>query len=240
MKAWAGLGYYARARNLKACAERVAGEHGGRFPETAAELAEAAGDRRLHGGGDRGDRLRRAGRGRRRQCRAGDRAAVRHRRAAAGGKAAHPRAPGAADAVAARRRLCAGGDGSRRDDLHAEAAGLLALPLGGARAWRRRPAMQETYPVKAPKAERPTRRGAAFVAVRADGAVLLRRRAGRRAARRHDRGAREARGRRGSGGDRCRGRGAICRTVDTSLRAKWCMCSRISASSLWSSARRCR
>ena len=35
MKAWAGLGYYARARNLKACAEAVASEHGGRFPETA-------------------------------------------------------------------------------------------------------------------------------------------------------------------------------------------------------------
>jgi len=30
---WAGLGYYARARNLKACAERIADEHGGRFPE---------------------------------------------------------------------------------------------------------------------------------------------------------------------------------------------------------------
>src|SRR5665213_1659932 len=27
MSAWAGLGYYARARNLIACARRVAGEH---------------------------------------------------------------------------------------------------------------------------------------------------------------------------------------------------------------------
>lgn len=34
MKAWAGLGYYARARNLKKCAEAVAREHGGRFPDT--------------------------------------------------------------------------------------------------------------------------------------------------------------------------------------------------------------
>lgn len=34
MKAWAGLGYYARARNLKKCAEAVAREHGGRFPAT--------------------------------------------------------------------------------------------------------------------------------------------------------------------------------------------------------------
>jgi A/G-specific adenine glycosylase len=32
MSAWAGLGYYARARNLVACARLVALEHGGRFP----------------------------------------------------------------------------------------------------------------------------------------------------------------------------------------------------------------
>ena len=31
---WAGLGYYARARNLLACARAVAAEHGGRFPAT--------------------------------------------------------------------------------------------------------------------------------------------------------------------------------------------------------------
>ncbi len=34
LKAWAGLGYYARARNLHACARTVADQHGGRFPET--------------------------------------------------------------------------------------------------------------------------------------------------------------------------------------------------------------
>jgi A/G-specific adenine glycosylase len=34
MAAWAGLGYYARARNLVACARAVAGAHGGRFPDT--------------------------------------------------------------------------------------------------------------------------------------------------------------------------------------------------------------
>ena len=34
MNAWAGLGYYARARNLLACARAVAGEHGGVFPDT--------------------------------------------------------------------------------------------------------------------------------------------------------------------------------------------------------------
>jgi A/G-specific adenine glycosylase len=34
MGTWAGLGYYARARNLLKCARVVAEEHGGRFPET--------------------------------------------------------------------------------------------------------------------------------------------------------------------------------------------------------------
>ncbi len=34
MGEWAGLGYYARARNLLKCARVVAGAHGGRFPET--------------------------------------------------------------------------------------------------------------------------------------------------------------------------------------------------------------
>ncbi|WP_114953386.1 A/G-specific adenine glycosylase [Sphingosinicella terrae] len=38
MAAWAGLGYYARARNLLACARAVVAEHGGRFPDDEARL----------------------------------------------------------------------------------------------------------------------------------------------------------------------------------------------------------
>ena len=38
MGEWAGLGYYARARNLLKCARVVTHEHGGRFPETAEAL----------------------------------------------------------------------------------------------------------------------------------------------------------------------------------------------------------
>src|SRR5690606_25952034 len=34
LAAWAGLGYYARARNLHACARAVVADHGGRFPDT--------------------------------------------------------------------------------------------------------------------------------------------------------------------------------------------------------------
>lgn len=38
MGAWAGLGYYARARNLLKCARAVTDEHGGVFPDTAEGL----------------------------------------------------------------------------------------------------------------------------------------------------------------------------------------------------------
>lgn len=38
LKAWAGLGYYARARNLHACARAVVERHGGQFPASEAEL----------------------------------------------------------------------------------------------------------------------------------------------------------------------------------------------------------
>jgi A/G-specific adenine glycosylase len=43
MQAWAGLGYYARARNLIACARAVIVHHGGRFPDTEAELLQLPG-----------------------------------------------------------------------------------------------------------------------------------------------------------------------------------------------------
>jgi A/G-specific adenine glycosylase len=38
LKEWAGLGYYARARNLHACAQAVVNEHAGVFPQTSAGL----------------------------------------------------------------------------------------------------------------------------------------------------------------------------------------------------------
>ena len=38
LKAWAGLGYYARARNLHACARAVVERHDGKFPRSEAEL----------------------------------------------------------------------------------------------------------------------------------------------------------------------------------------------------------
>jgi A/G-specific adenine glycosylase len=43
LRQWAGLGYYARARNLHACAKAVVEGHGGRFPASEAELAALPG-----------------------------------------------------------------------------------------------------------------------------------------------------------------------------------------------------
>jgi A/G-specific adenine glycosylase len=43
MAHWAGLGYYSRARNLHAAARRIAGEHGGRFPQQIEAILELPG-----------------------------------------------------------------------------------------------------------------------------------------------------------------------------------------------------
>jgi A/G-specific adenine glycosylase len=43
LKAWAGLGYYARARNLHACARALADNHGGKIPAGEAELRQLPG-----------------------------------------------------------------------------------------------------------------------------------------------------------------------------------------------------
>jgi A/G-specific adenine glycosylase len=43
LKAWAGLGYYARARNLHACAREVVNRFGGRFPDVEVDLRSLPG-----------------------------------------------------------------------------------------------------------------------------------------------------------------------------------------------------
>jgi A/G-specific adenine glycosylase len=43
LSAWAGLGYYSRARNLHACARLVAEHHAGQFPQTEEGLRELPG-----------------------------------------------------------------------------------------------------------------------------------------------------------------------------------------------------
>ncbi len=43
MALWSGLGYYARARNLHRCAQRVMAEHGGEFPRNPVAIAALPG-----------------------------------------------------------------------------------------------------------------------------------------------------------------------------------------------------
>ncbi|MBZ9600291.1 A/G-specific adenine glycosylase [Phyllobacterium chamaecytisi] len=43
LRAWAGLGYYSRARNLKKCADIICAEYGGRFPPDLASLKSLPG-----------------------------------------------------------------------------------------------------------------------------------------------------------------------------------------------------
>jgi A/G-specific adenine glycosylase len=176
LKLWAGLGYYARARNLHACARVVAKEHRGRFPGTEEGLST------LPGVG------------------AYTAAAV---AAIAFGRKATP-LDGNIERVVARlfavetplpaakpelRRLAEGLTPARRAGDFAQAM----MDLGAAICTPKRPSCllcpwnsdcaalargdQETFPRRVPKVEGELRRGAAFVVRRADGAVLLRTRA---------------------------------------------------------------
>jgi A/G-specific adenine glycosylase len=175
LHAWQGLGYYARARNLHACARIVAQDLGGRFPDseeglialpgigiyTAAAIAAIAFSRRA---------------------------------AAVDGNVARVLArlfairepmPGAA----VRLRTLA------RDLVPAARPGDFAqamMDLGALLCSPRRPACgvcpwsltcaakragnPEAYPVRRPRKAKPVRHGVAFWTVRADGCVLLRRR----------------------------------------------------------------
>lgn len=51
LKAWEGLGYYARARNLHRAAEAIAGEYGGTFPQDLAAVLALPGIGRTTAGG---------------------------------------------------------------------------------------------------------------------------------------------------------------------------------------------
>ncbi len=178
LAAWAGLGYYARARNLHACARLVSGERGGRFPDTAAELAK------LPGIGP---------------YTAAAIAAIAFDRPAAvvDGNVERVMArlfgvdaplPGAkvrlralAEELTPRRR--AGDYAQAVMDLGATVCTPRA-PECGRCPWRgacraRALGIAEALPARAPKRPRPRRSGVAFWAMRPDGTVLLRRRPAR-------------------------------------------------------------
>jgi len=174
MKAWAGLGYYSRARNLKACADLVA-LRGGRFPDTEAGLRELPGIGAYTA--------------------AAIAAIAFDRRAAV--------VDGNVERVVTRLFSIDTPLSEAKPEIRALVETLVPpsrpgdfaqamMDLGATICTPRRPRCMlcplredctailagdpERFPVRLPKEEKPQRRGAAFVAVRDDGAILLRKR----------------------------------------------------------------
>ena len=75
---WTGLGYYARARNLRACAQVLVARHGGRLSRAYRRGRGAARHRPIHCGRDSGAVARTAASDPGRQRQAGARAGIRH------------------------------------------------------------------------------------------------------------------------------------------------------------------
>lgn len=173
LSAWAGLGYYARARNLHACAKAVVARHGGQFPDDEAALLDLPGIGPYTA------------------------AAI---AAIAFDRKASP-VDGNIERVVSRlyavdeplpkgkvriKALAAALTPARRPGDFAQAM----MDLGATICTPRSPACPlcpwmepciaraagdpARYPVKAPKTSKPARAGIAFLAVRADGAVLMR------------------------------------------------------------------
>ncbi|HXX08555.1 MAG TPA: A/G-specific adenine glycosylase [Pseudolabrys sp.] len=175
LRAWAGLGYYARARNLHACAKVVAEQHDGKFPGNIDAL------RSLSGIGDYTAAAI--------ASIAFDAPAVpvdgNVERVVSRLFAVEQELPAAKAAI---KQLAASLLPVRRSGDFAQAL----MDLGATLCSPKRPICalcpwnadclayargdQETFPRKAPKREGNLRRGAAFVIVRADGYVLLRQR----------------------------------------------------------------
>ncbi len=172
---WAGLGYYSRARNLHKCARLLVEQHGGRFPESETELVE------LPGIGP---------------YTAAAIAAIAFsqpstpvdgniERAVARLFAVSEPLPGS---KATLRRLAATLTPSERAGDFAQAM----MDLGATVCTPKRPSclmcpvnrscaghatgIEQRLPAKALRGERPTRHGIAFLVLREDGCVLLRRR----------------------------------------------------------------
>ena len=175
LSAWAGLGYYARARNLHACAIAVVEQHGGQFPEDEALLLALPGIGRYTAAAIRAiafDRPASAVDGN-------------VERVIARLYAIETPLPDAKIEIAARAAELvpthrAGDYAQAMMDLGA----TVCVPRGPRcvicplmEACRARAAgLAEELPRRAPKADKPTRRGLAFVLMRKDGAVLLRKR----------------------------------------------------------------
>ena len=175
MKAWAGLGYYSRARNLKAAAHEIMTRFGGRFPDTEADLLTLPGI-----GPYTAAAIASIAFGRPALVVDGNVERVVTRL-----YAIETVMPSAKPLIRARLATFAP---ERRSGEFAEGmmdlGATICTPTKPACAlcpWLKACAAAkagdaERYPVKQPKSERPTRDGVAFVAIRTDGAILLRRR----------------------------------------------------------------
>ncbi len=175
LAAWAGLGYYSRARNLHACAQAVVTQHRGKFPSKEAALRELPGI-----GAYTAAAIAAIGFGRRAVVVDGNVERVTARLRAI--ETVMPKAKlemrAAAEAITPAER--AGDFAQAMMDLGATLCTprrplCLMCPIASACAAHKN-GLEETYPRRAVKAERPVRRATAFVALREDGAVLLRRR----------------------------------------------------------------
>ena len=175
MKAWAGLGYYSRARNLHACARMVSETCGGHFPKSEAALRALPGIGAYTAAAVASIAF-------------GERASVvdgNVERVIVRLFAIEEVMPGARPLI--RQHAEALTPDTRPGD-YAQAM----MDLGATICTPRKPVCAlcplkagclgfksgapETFPRKGAKTERPGRRGAAFVARRADGAVLVRQR----------------------------------------------------------------
>ncbi len=176
LKAWAGLGYYSRARNLKKCADHVQRHHNGRFPDNAKALKE------LPGIGDYTS------------------AAI----AAIAFDEPAPVVDGNIERITSRLYRISEALPKAKKPIKAKVDELTPtnrpgdfaqamMDLGASLCSPKKPTCvlcpfsgackaeqagdQERFPVKAPKKQKPTRRGAAFVIKReGDGAIWLRQR----------------------------------------------------------------
>jgi A/G-specific adenine glycosylase len=173
LRAWAGLGYYARARNLHACARVVVERHNGQFPSSETELSALPGIGRYTA------------------------AAI----AAIAFNANAVPVDGNVERVVARLHAVDKALPAAKTDIRRLAQELASqqrsgdfaqglMDLGATICTPKKPACAlcpwsdacaarargdpESFPIKTPKREGRRRRGAAFVILRADGCVLVR------------------------------------------------------------------
>jgi A/G-specific adenine glycosylase len=173
LAAWAGLGYYARARNLHACARELVTRHGGKFPATEEGLRALPGI-----GAYSAAAIGAIAFGLRATPIDGnvERVVARLFAVTLPLPAAKPEIKTLAESLTPAERP--GDFAQALMDLGAtictpRAPACALCPLRSAcRAYAQ--GLAGRLPYRATKPDRPTRRGTAFVAIRADGAVLLR------------------------------------------------------------------